>query len=318
MGKIVVNVENGESNAYGTLLPFSRFITGEIIDGFNVTENSPVGLSVLIQAGSGKIPDGSGDTAYGRFMAIDADEEITITTPNGANPRIDAIVAYYETGLTSSGANNPNMLSLAVVDGTPAGSPSTPSGAAIQSEIGAGKPFIRLANVTVGASVSQITNNDIEDTRVMASVPPASIGTNAIAPGAVTPDKTTAAKGVLAYGKLTTNKGLTTSPQDIIVLGSCTVAAGRLIKITANTQALTGGANVAFKSIYRDGTMLNTELAPSKPSGYQLGHTFTTYDTPSGGSYVYKLAMRANTGSTDLRNEVASYSVLIIEDIGAA
>lgn len=165
MGKILVNTANGQSDYYGTLLPLSHYLNGQVIKGLNVTENSPVGMSVLVQPGSGQILEGTGASQFGRFIATDSTTSVTITTANGANPRIDVIVAYYDTGTTPSGVNNPNMLLFAAVAGTPAGSPAAPNDAAIQSSIGSGKPFIKLAQVLVGTSVTTITNSNISDKR---------------------------------------------------------------------------------------------------------------------------------------------------------
>jgi hypothetical protein len=51
-----------------------------------------------------------------------------------------------------------------MVDGTPGDSPSAPSDATIQSAVGSGNPFIRLANVTVASGASSFTTGNIDNT----------------------------------------------------------------------------------------------------------------------------------------------------------
>jgi hypothetical protein len=48
------------------------------------------------------------------------------------------------------------VLKLAVVAGTPASSPSDPSGAQITTAIGASNPYIILARIRVGTGVTQM------------------------------------------------------------------------------------------------------------------------------------------------------------------
>lgn len=145
-----------------------------------VAATSP-GMSVTVSQGSARISTGTYPTSYGYFVAIDttsgspAGESVTITTANSSNPRIDTIVAYVDLSVTASNGtpNNPNnMLKVAAVAGTPAGSPSAPNTAAIQSAIGAANPYIILANVLVGTSVTQITNSNITDLRTFVGTNP--------------------------------------------------------------------------------------------------------------------------------------------------
>jgi hypothetical protein len=61
------------------------------------------------------------------------------------------------------------VLKFASVAGTPSGSPVVPTVGQIQTAIGAANPYIILAQIAVGISVSTITNPNITDKRVIAT-----------------------------------------------------------------------------------------------------------------------------------------------------
>jgi hypothetical protein len=84
----------------------------------------------------------------------DAATQLTVTTANPSNPRIDRVVvtildAYY------SGSSN--TVTFQVIAGTPAGSPTAPS---------TPQNSISLATIAVAAGATSITNANITDTRV--------------------------------------------------------------------------------------------------------------------------------------------------------
>lgn len=161
--------------------------TGNIVmgsgDELAVTQNSPLGMSVLIGTGDFKI-----DTAGYSYTGWNSASLVaTISTANPSNPRKDAVVLYVDKAQNTPGtANNPGIIKHMVVAGTPAGSPVAPDDTAISTAVGASNPFIRLANVTVDTGVTQITNANISSTRVLAapklpanSVPSTALATNA-------------------------------------------------------------------------------------------------------------------------------------------
>lgn len=132
-------------------------------------------MTVNVADGSARVSTGTYPTSYGYFVAVDTTngESVTITTADPVNPRIDVIVGYVDVAVTASSVtpNNPNnMLKLAAVAGTPAGSPAVPNNAAIQSAIGAANPYVILANVAVGATVTTILNANITDKRTFATI----------------------------------------------------------------------------------------------------------------------------------------------------
>lgn len=163
-----------------------------------VTQNSPLGMSVLIGVGDFKIDTGSGYAYMGWNSAALA---VTIATSDPANPRIDAIVLYVDKGAATSASppNNPGIIKAMAIAGTPAGVPSAPNNTVIQAAVGAGNPYIKLAEVRVNAAVTQITNSNITDTRVALTLPSLFIGTSTIQDSAITTAK-------LADGSVTTAK----------------------------------------------------------------------------------------------------------------
>lgn len=175
MSKLVSNyTANGSSTTdeYGTFVVLNRFLQGDVVEGFAVVANGTPNLTVLVQPGSGRITTGTYPSSYGYLISHDtsAGESVTISTP-AASPRIDYIVAYIDKGVagSTSGANvnnTNNVLKFAAVAGTPAGSPNVPTVGQIQTAIGAANPYIILGQVSVGASVTQITNLNITDKRI--------------------------------------------------------------------------------------------------------------------------------------------------------
>jgi len=130
---------------------------------WKVTENNPQNMSVNIAQGRGFFKK----TVMTYHGYSDAVENITIASNNSGNPRIDAIVLYVDLSATPN-SDASNVLKSIVVQGTPASSPVAPTDNEIQTAIGAGNPFLRLANVYVASGASSITNTNITDTRVPA------------------------------------------------------------------------------------------------------------------------------------------------------
>ena len=77
-----------------------------------------------------------------------------------------------------------------LVAGTPAGSPSRPSNGTVDTAV-SNNPYIDLADIRVNAGVTQITDADITDTRVLVGAPIAdgSVTTAKVADGSVTSTK---------------------------------------------------------------------------------------------------------------------------------
>lgn len=166
------NRDGGKTSESGHLRAlYKAFPTGGVFQGLNVTQRGAgANMSVDIQIGDALIP--RSDLTYAHPAWNDAVLNQAISAADGSNPRRDIVVMYIDYGQAPSTAvsNNTNgVVKTMVVAGTPAGSPSDPSGAAIQSAVGSGNPYIKLARVRVGAGVTTLSNSVIDDLRVFAS-----------------------------------------------------------------------------------------------------------------------------------------------------
>ena len=120
-----------------------------------VTQNSPVGMSVIIAEGWAAIV-GTTQANMRTYVAYnDAATVVTITTANPTNPRIDLVCATVQDAYYTGAQNN---VIFQVVAGTPASSPVAPSLPANS---------IALAEVDVPAGALSITSGDITDLRVL-------------------------------------------------------------------------------------------------------------------------------------------------------
>lgn len=164
MSTYVSNRDGGKTNEEGHYRFHVKAWTGNVLSGLQAQAKSPLALGVDITTGDVKV-DYSG---YGYTAWTDAIESVTLTTADPSNPRIDRIVGYIDRGVTPSSAvtNNPGILKFMDVAGTPAGSPSAPNDAAVQSAVGASNPWFSIANVLVGTGVTTISSGNITDTRV--------------------------------------------------------------------------------------------------------------------------------------------------------
>ena len=120
-----------------------------------VTQNSPVGMSVIIAGGWAAIV-GTTQANMGTYVGYnDAATVVAITTANPTNPRIDLICMTVQDAYYTGASNN---VIFQVVAGTPAGSPVVPSVPANS---------IALAEVAVAAGALSITTGNITDRRVL-------------------------------------------------------------------------------------------------------------------------------------------------------
>jgi hypothetical protein len=120
-----------------------------------VTQNSPVGMSVLIASGWAAIV-GTTQSNMGTYVAYnDAETVVAITTANPSNPRIDLLCATVQDAYYTGAQNN---VVFQVVAGTPASSPVVPSLPANS---------IALAEIAVAAGALSINNGNITDRRVL-------------------------------------------------------------------------------------------------------------------------------------------------------
>jgi hypothetical protein len=137
-----------------------------------VSQSGTPGMSVSIAAGWA-IVVGNFTSNMGAYSIYnDAAVTGTITAADPTNPRIDRVCL---TVSDSAYTGSTNIVTVNVVAGTPAGSPSAPA---------TPTNSISLATVLVGAGVTTILNANITDTRVRTEIDEVVLGasTNALVP----------------------------------------------------------------------------------------------------------------------------------------
>lgn len=151
------------------------------------------GMNVTVSTGAGIIGNG---TLSGVRFAIDAPVTVAVNAASTANPRMDSVVAYIDKSVSASTSVVDNtdlgIVKFKSVAGTPSATPSAPTTSTIQSSIGAGNPYMILANITVPKSASAASSFTITDTRITptsAIITDSSITTTKLANKAVTSDK---------------------------------------------------------------------------------------------------------------------------------
>lgn len=135
------------------------------VDALKVQQRAAgANMSVDINTGNGYIDRSS---AYGYWVWVaTSDENVLVDAADPSNPRVDRVVAYVNlSDISTSVTNNTGALEFEAVAGTPAGSPTAPNDATVQAAIGAGNPFIDLAQLAVAAADTSIVTADITDKR---------------------------------------------------------------------------------------------------------------------------------------------------------
>lgn len=164
------NRDGGKTSESGHLRAISKIIRGNVINGLAVVQRAAgANMSIDIGIGDGLVMRSDG--TYGHQVFNDAVENKTVTTADGSNPRRDIVVVYVDYGQTPSTAvsNNTNgVVKSMIVAGTPAGSPTDPADATIQSAVGSGNPWFKLARVRVPAGQTSISNTLIDNLREFA------------------------------------------------------------------------------------------------------------------------------------------------------
>lgn len=232
------NRDGGKTDEQGHYKFQTNAFTGNVLDGgLLVTQNSPLAMNVKVSGGDARIP--YSDYAYTAWIPAGSPETVTVTTANPSNPRIDRLVMYVDRGETPSSAtaNNPTLCKLMLVAGTPAGSPSRPSNGTVDTAV-SNNPYIDLADIRVNAGVTQITDADITDTRVLVGAP--------IADGSVTSTKIDfggAGSGIWweEISRVTVSSGT--------VLDTGTIPARKYLKLMlVDTGAGANGTDAVFNS----------------------------------------------------------------------
>jgi hypothetical protein len=311
------NRDGGKTSESGHLRALSKIVSGDIINGLNAVQRAAgVNMSVDIQVGDAFVRRSDGSYAHPVFN--DAVYNQVISAADGSNPRRDIVVIYVDYGQTPSTAvsNNTNgVVKIKVVNGTPAGSPVDPNGAAIQSSVGAGNPYTILARVRVPAGQTSISNSLIDDLRTMISNNNNTVS-NAALIGGITGDKIDPAAITLGYAQITTS--FTTNSlngaADITGLSVTVIVppGGRRIRITGWSSS-TYGANAAYYyglQIVEGTTVLSAAI--NTPS-LTVGHVIASF-VPTPGSHTYKLRHTSSGASNTTTVAAATAPAFILVD----
>lgn len=160
------NIDGGATGAealgkmWGKLFtPGSAIVSNSA--SYQVTQRAAgTNMSVDIAPGAGL----SGLADYSIIVWSSATINNTVNAADPTNPRNDIVVRYVD--LTAYGpTNNVGATKFKIVSGTPAGSPSDPSDSAIQSAVGVGNPWNKLARITLPANATSVVNGYITDLR---------------------------------------------------------------------------------------------------------------------------------------------------------
>jgi len=216
-----------------------------------VTQNSPVGMSVIIAGGWCAIV-GTTQANMGTYVAYnDAATVVAITTANPTNPRIDLICATINDAYYTGSTNN---VVFQVIAGTPAATPVAPSLPANS---------ISLATVDVAAGALSIVTGNITDTRVLVTtnipetgdISAVTAGTGLSGggtSGSVTLSINTAVTADLTTAQTLTNKTLT-SP----TINGATIATSTLTSPIINL-GITTDTSTAYTTVLSDNGKLIT------------------------------------------------------------
>lgn len=132
-------------------------------DNFVVSETNPSALQVQVAAGRAYLKASTGN-AYP--VIADAVETLTVDSNATSNPRIDTVVLYVDLNVTPDADNEgKDVAKLSIVKGAPAATPTGATDAEIQTALGTGMPFEKLAKINVAAGATAIINENITDLR---------------------------------------------------------------------------------------------------------------------------------------------------------
>ena len=191
-----ISGNNTSPDQFGHLI---RKVYNGYIQGLEATQNSTPNMTVSVAEGIAVLTKNTTSSVWGEVKTA---TNVTIQTADTANPRIDTVIIYEDTSVTLPTAKpyltdgGGGRFKLASISGTAAASPVALTDSAIQSQIGAGKPWARIADITVPANSTTILNSNINN----------SVSNQlsaAIAEKAITADKIDGSSIVICYQEAT-------------------------------------------------------------------------------------------------------------------
>lgn len=222
-------------------------------DAFQALQDT--GSNMQVRVGSGAVGDlafiAGTDPLQGVYSVAwpEADTVVTINAADVSNPRYTSVflvVAHdqFDTG----GFSLPR---IATVDGTAEASPSPPA------YDGSEKAVLRLADVFVDTGVTEITDADITDERVTATVD-VDVAADRVATAAIQDDAVTTAK--IAANAVDTSE-IAAAAVGASQLASDAVTTAKIENAAVTGSKMSGGSVLNFIEIRRDATDSNTNIA---------------------------------------------------------
>lgn len=303
MGQYIDQADGGYTNQEAHHKAFQRLFGAGIPLHYNanslkVTQRG-AGANMSVDVAAGDVNLVFPNNTHSCWGFTDATVNVPISAADPSNPRVDVLVVYFDsTAVSNLVTNSDGALLFHVEEGTPAGSPTIPSDSTIQTALGANVPFVRLADITVGAAATSITNANINDrrTQLLPSFP-------------ITNDNLSTDEGelggewetwvptftgfTLGNGTMTAKKtkiGKTVKFRVKVVLGSTSSFAGSTTPVLISLPS-TSSADIYMQGVTTIGSVdHNDPSASSTFPGGLLWETTTTallvnYAIPSG-SYV--------------------------------
>jgi len=307
-----------------------------------VTQTGSPSMAVIVKSGQATI-GGSEGSKQGVYSVLnDADVTLSISAAHATLNRIDLVCFKVEDQAYSGSVNSS---SLVVVTGTPASSPSPPT---------APNNSITLAQVSIVANDTSITNNEITDKRpfmaatggviVCASTTRPTAGTVSAGQLIYETDTTSilqtdndgtswkkiGPKGVIARVQRTTTYSSTGAEIGVLRLDNVPVISGNIYLLQVHGMNFTGGAanlSVAGRLRVNSAGTATTGSTQIADTGDEVSTSFAPYQgTPLAGIYVpganqslsalFSVAITGGTGTASFTGSATNPVNFLITDLG--
>ena len=266
------------------------------------------GMNVNISTGAGLISD-----TVARRIAIDAVETATVPAASASFNRIDSVIAYIDTAVapTIGVTDNTNdILKFVVVAGTAASTPAAPTGPAILSAIGAGKPYMVLYDLLLPQNAVNVSGITLTDRRkIMTQIQAGQFAVGAIVAADIATDAVTTVK--VQDKAITTRK---MKPSYAYVAGSTGGARQSVstsyVNVAGTTLSYTSGPTTEILQIW--GRCIANATAPG--SQFRIGIN----GTPVGTSDYDDQAATFKGRFADMLYEIPANTTVTIALMGKA
>ncbi len=246
MAEYAVNLNNGTTDEKGAFRLMGKILnqsgvieaTALTVSATTPTPDLTVKVSGSVASDNAVFITTTGDTYHG--WNTTSPYSVTITANSTGVTKLDAIVAYIDTTAGSTTANNPGGTKFLAVRGSSTDGVTKATAADITASAVGTKPYLRLADVTVGNGVSSINSGNIVDARPKATVGAGLVTTSALALNAVT--NIVQQTFVTSAGPLTTSSNVPT----VLTTGPSITTTGGVIVASLSVSRFTNTSGNAF------------------------------------------------------------------------